>query len=379
MNTLAEIVEGQLNEFWKELSPEVGSDQPWLYAPARSGFRSWSWKEIMAEAHCTAAYLMDNGTQPGDTIAVIANASPFYLVVDLALQFLGAVNLTLPMDISQTDLTTVWKSNPFSWLFIEDTNTFQRLNQATHLKQELREIILNSDDVDELAPDKLATFPSIVTQGKVPWREHSDMLKTRKNAIKPTMTYALIYQEKQPLLPVSYEQLIRETEQAEKAISGATGNDHLACLVRPERLLARTQGLLAPMRRKVPVWCMDWKNLDQKSMREIKPKFMVLTPGGLQRLYKEVPSSFLPKPETAGKTLTKAKKIYEKRDAAIAEGKKPSLINNWKYRGLKQGVFSNVRKKLGGKLTHFLLDEGTLPQESADFFRHAGFTFISRS
>lgn len=374
MAVASKSAEKSVKAFWEKLSPVSQSEKPWLNFFYAEKFMEFSYKDLLAQANCTAAFLLHEGIQKGDAIVIISSASPFYFVLDLALQYIGAVNISLPEHTETLRVGEIIKKHEAKYVFVEKPDIFLNYGQLAAYKNLVHGLVLCSEDVEDMDPDKLITFESLVNRGKSAWRENAEGLRDRKDSVLLSDTYSMLYSqvdERYFLDKVTFEDLVRKVGEAEE-IAETRKLGSIASVMAPYRLIFRTESLFAPMIRRSPVYLLPVEVMAPGVMNQITVSALVADAKSIKELYEMIPQKFMGQNSSAHRTLNAAAIIYKKLDAAKNEGKKPPIMVRLRYSWIQKTLFRYIRKQLGGKMVTMLMGFGELEPKITDFFRHLG-------
>lgn len=360
--------EKRLLEYWSELIPQKGAERPWLFFESQGKRTPFTWKDVRAQAHCIAAYLMDKGLKPGEAVGIIASSSPLYLVVDLALQFLGSVNITLPEDIDLKELKKVATEYDFGFFFLDNVDTFMRLEQLKFLKPHLKEVVLQVEDAEGLAPEKLVTFDRVITLGKVPWREQLAELNERKQAINPDEA---VYSIPQTQKMVTFSQMMATTSKSAQLLQ-ENGITTLMSLHAPTSLVHRSFAYFAPMKLQLQSWCHPGAGFSFDLFKEVQPEVVVLSPRLLDAVYSQIETFCNESGGALRRGWAQCHKVREKRDKFLKEGQKVPMFTRMAFNNLKRGFFGKIRKLFGGKVKFLIVEKGDLTPSTQAFFTDMG-------
>ena len=125
MTTVSSLTESRIQEFWNGFMPKGEAQNPILWHRHRDSWRAVSYKDLNAQANCVAAFLMARGLKKGDAVAAMARQSVDHIVLDLALQFLGAVQVSLPLDTSLKALNRLMDEYQFRFIYYGKAAIFQ--------------------------------------------------------------------------------------------------------------------------------------------------------------------------------------------------------------------------------------------------------------
>lgn len=367
-----------VKSFWDKLTPTSHSEKIWLNFFYSEKFLEFSYKDLLAQANCTAAFLLRQGIQKGDSIIVISGPSPFYFVVDLALQYIGAVNISLPEHTDTLRIGEIIKQHKVKYVFVEKPDHFLAHGQLSAYKPLVNGLILCSEEVEDLDPDKLITFESLVNRGKSDWRENADALRNRKDEVFLSDTYSLMYSEVEEryfLTPLTFQGLVQKVSEADE-IAQKRNLGAIASVMAPYRLIFRTESLFAPMMRRSPVYLMPLDLMAPGVMNQIGVSALIADAKSIHEFYEMIPQKFMGQNSSAHRTLAAAAQIYRKWDAAKHEGKKPPLFVRLRYAWSQKTLFRYIRKQLGGKMVALLCGFGELDIRTQDFFRHLGLEIV---
>lgn len=369
-----ELVDTAVQNFWSRILPAEGAEKQWLHVPAGKQYAHATYRDINAQAHCVAAYLMRKGVRKGDVVGIIADQGPFYLAVDLGLQFLGAVNLTLPENVTLDSLLTLAEKPGMQFIFIQKESVFLALDQLREVKPLLREIILHTEEVESLEPEAIVTWDVIVNHGKVAWREYADQLRVMKSSVVPTDVYALqLRKEFNKLDSISFSDFLRDLDEA-LAWYSANGCKNILSMQFPWSRMERSYGLFGPLLLGVQVWCLPPGTSDLSArIRTIAPDGAVTSPESLARIQQELVMTHLSAEGQPRKNLMRAMQICDRRLRFLSEGKKVPLITRLQYWWLGKTLFKRIRGILGGRLKDIICDAGPVDSMTFAFFRNAGF------
>ncbi len=145
-----------------------------------SQWKSISSKEFVHSVHALASAFQKRGVSKGTSVAIISDSSPFWLIVDYALQCLGAVSVPIFANISSENLSFELEDAQIEYTYIASQEKYDQI--AGHLESmklvllkdvqadgkniERWDSFLREDttyDKPDISPDDLATI--IYTSG----------------------------------------------------------------------------------------------------------------------------------------------------------------------------------------------------------------------
>ncbi len=361
----------RIQDIWSQLNPRGKADQPCLYSWKKGRFQPVSFKDLNAQAHCAAGYLMSKGLQPGQTVALLAAPSFSGIVMDLAVQLLGGVGLHLPQDLELADVTRAVREHKAQFIFVGDHENYLRLGQLETLKPDVKGLFLDTEDAEGLSAEKLVTFDIMVMRGKAVWREEVQELNARKEAVELDQVYGLFAHNPKNRLqfaPVRFRRFLTHLKEAHERLAQETAP--VVATLTPDRYLQHVHGSIAPLSFHRGLYLLRPEEMDTQVALDAKPAWMVALPKDIELLYDRIPAHFLQKPDD--KSLEKAQAILDIREAAEKEGKKAPFGKRIQYKTHNQSLYKQVRKRLGGQLTHLLSDHDQPNRPTTRFFQECG-------
>jgi len=93
-------------------------------------WKSISSKEFVYMVRCLASSFEKAGVQQGTSVAIISDSSPFWLIVDYALQCLGAVSIPIFANISSSNLSFELEDAEIKYVYIASQEKFDQIESS---------------------------------------------------------------------------------------------------------------------------------------------------------------------------------------------------------------------------------------------------------
>ena len=258
---------GTIQQFWRGLLPTGRADQPCLFTRYKEQFRPCSFKDLNAQAHCAASFLMDRGLLKGQTVGLLSPPHLSSIVFDLALQFVGAIGVHLPADLTLEEIEALATEHKFQFLFVGNHQTYQHYQEFNSLKPQLKGLFLETEDAEGLSPEKLITFDIMVLRGKVVWREQMEMVNDMKSAVNARDIYAMFPDAssgKGEMTHVTYEKVLKDLNQARQSL---TDQSNVLSMTSDDRYLHHIAGTFAPIVSQNPLYLINPEASTLKSLQ----------------------------------------------------------------------------------------------------------------
>lgn len=383
--TIVSSLQGtRVQEFWKGFLPTEQAQNPILWhrkkAHPTSTTTTWhpaSYKDLNAQAHCAAAFFMARGLRKGDTVAILSRQGFDCVVLDIALQFIGAVNLSLPHDSSLSEVTKACDNHNFRFIYYSDVNTYQSHKQLEVLKPRLKNVLISGEDVDDIDPDKVVTFDRVIGLGKIDWREETQQLIDLKAAVLPTDLYAMSYNKKKGIFDekMTFNTMIDEVTKSENQYTEAKISLVLSALT-PDRLHQKLSGIYPALRLRTKIYLLPAEKLEREHFAELRPHALLTDVSGVEHLFESLPA-YVGEGPAVEKAFSKAHAIVARRDEALAQGKKNPFMNRMRYRSGNRKLYRKVLGQLGGQLKTILCEAGSPAADATLFFSECGINIVS--
>lgn len=192
MNAFALAEATTLPAMWDQLYRHVSPEA--VVAEVLQGERvvTLTYKELNARAHCLAAYLLAKGLRAGDRVALIADAHPQLLPLDLAIQLAGGISVVIGGAQRAPRVRALLDAAQPRVVLVAALDTYRQLQHAidgyaAHGGDPLSpasEVIVAAASGDELVEaDRATHLERAIELGKVSWREQTEHLRGAKAAV----------------------------------------------------------------------------------------------------------------------------------------------------------------------------------------------------
>jgi len=93
-------------------------------------WKTYSTKEVINLANELSAGLLANGIEPGDKVSIIANNRPEWVIADLAILQIGAINVPVYPTISDREYAFIFNDSEVKMVFVSDEELLEKAKQA---------------------------------------------------------------------------------------------------------------------------------------------------------------------------------------------------------------------------------------------------------
>src|SRR5437016_2792044 len=92
-------------------------------------YRDLRWDEYRDQITACAAALVQHGIQPGDRVAILAENRHEWLVADMAILSIGAVNVPLHAPLSPAQVKFQLDDAGVRWIFVSNFSQYAKIEQ----------------------------------------------------------------------------------------------------------------------------------------------------------------------------------------------------------------------------------------------------------
>lgn len=312
---------------------------------------SLSSKDFVNMVHLLASAFNARGVKQGTCVAIISDSSPFWLIVDYALQSLGAVSVPIFANISSENLNYELQDAEIRYVYISSQEKFDQLEPY-------------------LADMELVLVKDVIASGKNTIEFDSFLAKKIdyvKPEIKPDDLATIIYTSGSTGTPkgveLSHKNLISQIKDTEKCVE--LKPDFKALSFLPLAHIFERMVMSCYLSAGLSVFFVnDVKNVGDL-LKEIKPDIMTVVPRLLDKIYTKMHENVA---SAKGiKRLIASAAFYR------ANQKDPnSKSENFIDRLFKKLVYTKLVDALGGELKYLITGGAPLSLPVYRFFHNIG-------
>ncbi len=319
-------------------------------------WKSYSTQDVIDEANKLSAGLIKKGIQPGDKVALVSFNRPEWIIVDMAIEQIGAINVPLYPNITVKDYNYTIEQSGTKLAFVGNQDLFEKVKEATK---------------DIPAFENIFCFDNL--DGIPNWKEvqsdyesEASEIEKRKAAVNPDDLATIIYTSGTTGFPkgvmLTHHNILSNSEgvaeRFEVIESGYRALSFLPLCHIFERTASYTH-----MRLGVEVYFTSIENIGE-AMKEIQPHYFATVPRLLEKVYDKIVKK--------GYDLKGIKKSLFFWALKLGEKYDPNVDNGWWYNkqlGLANKIiFSKWREALGGNILFIISGAAALQPRLARVF-----------
>ncbi|HEX6982528.1 MAG TPA: AMP-dependent synthetase/ligase [Balneolaceae bacterium] len=338
-------------------------------------YKTISWNQVSDDVYSLAAYLIKNGVEPGDRVAILSENRYEWAVVDLALQLIGAINVSLYTSLPAGQCEYILQDSGAKIFFVSTGIQLKKAREVFGNCENLQKVIAFDEPKVEsyLEDDYVELFEKTMAEGLKEFPNFEKEIHKRSRAVSPEDVATLIYTSgttgKPKGVMLTHRNIVSNIKAAHQQIN-ITQDDRCLSFLPLCHSFERTAGYYAMAAGGAEIYYAESVDTVAKNMTEASPTIIMSVPRLFEKIYNLISKSV--EEGTAVK-----QKIFE---WAIGVGQKYSegkrgLVSLQKAIADKL-IFDKLKERTGGRIRFFVSGGAALPAEIGQFFMGAGLHII---
>ena len=334
-------------------------------------YKEVTWDKFYDDTLSLAAYYVEFGIKPGDRIAILSENRYEWAVMDMALQIVGAINVSLYATLPPGQCSYIINDSGSRLFFV---STGIQLKKAVEIFEEckdLTQVVAFDTPQNErlLDHDFVRKFESVLAEGAKLVDKHLPEIKKRTKALKPTDLSTLIYTSGttgQPKGVMLTHDNICSNIKAAHMVLEIDDSDRTLSFLPLCHSFERTGGYYAILAGGGEIFYAESIDTVSKNLLEARPTIVVSVP----RLFEKILNLVKKSVEDAGGTKKAIFNWATSVGDKYAKGQR-GLVS-LQHKIADKLVFSKLRERFGGRVNLFVSGGAALPAEVGNFFAAAG-------
>lgn len=338
-------------------------------------YKTITWSEVRDDVTAVASYLLQQDVQKGDRVAILSENRYEWAVVDLAIQSVGAINVSVYTTLPAAQCEYILKNSESKIFFVSTGIQLKKAIEVFDNCEDLKQVIAFDEPKvqDYIEKEYVKLFDTICTAGIKAEPQQSEKLKSRKKNIKPEDVATLIYTSGTTGKPkgamLTQRNIVSNVKAAHEAISIGDSDRCLSFLPLCHSF-ERTGGYYAMIAGGAEIYYAESVDTVARNMLEAHPTIVVSVPRLFEKIYNLVKKNVEEGSAIQQSIFNWALNVGEK----YWHGKR-GLVSIQKAIADKL-VFSKLHDRTGGNIHFFVSGGAALPAEIGTFFMSAGLNII---
>ena len=367
-----------LTDLYKNLSKTNTGTQKTAFAfkpSSNTDYKQIGWDKVTSDVDAVAAYLVDRGLEKGDRVALLSENRYEWAIVDMAIQLLGGVNVslytTLPVDQCQYIIEDSGSIFFFASTGIQIKKAAKILEKLSHLKEVIAFEKPRSGDY--LEHDNISLFEEVISIGNSLLEEHRSRIDTMAEEVNADDLATLIYTSGTTGKPkgamLTHKNLVSNIKACHQHIDVGSSDRCLSFLPLCHAF-ERTAGYYAMLSGGAEIYYAESVDTVARNMTEAYPTLIISVPRLFEKIYnlvmKNIESGTDLKQSIFNWGLNVGKDYADGvRGVTTLQKKLADKI-----------VFDKLKQRTGGRVRFFVSGGAALSPKIGQFFKSAGFHIL---
>jgi len=372
MKTIPQLFEGSVAKY---------PDNVLVWEKENGQYKGISFTEIKEHVYRLAAGLMTLGVEKGDRVALLSEGSSEWLISELAILYLGAINIPLSVKINEpNELSFRIKHAECRWIICSE----RQADKIRNIKQKIPKagtfiIIGHANTLDKTEK----SYRDVYDSGEKLLPELKEKLIGIWQAVKPDDLANISYTSGTTADPkgimLSHRNYTANVEQANTLMN--VTEDFVTLLILPwDHSFAHTVGLYTLIKQgasmavvEVGKTLMETLRNIPKNIKEVKPTFLLSVPALSKNFRKNIEAGIRAKGKVTEKLFGQAlKTAYTYNGIGWDKGKGWRRVLKPLVQLYDKILFSKIREGFGGRLQFFVGGGALLDIDLQRFFYAIG-------
>lgn len=322
-----------------------------------------------------AAWLLAMGAEPGDRIAILSENRYEWVVVDLAIQLIGCVNVALYTTLPAGQCEYIMNDSESKILFVSTGIQLKKAVEIFDRCKTLKHVIAFDEPkaAENAGKEYVTLADTALAEGARLLDTHEKAIEERSANVKPENLCTLIYTSGTTGKPkgamLTHRNIVSNMKAAHQDVY-IDGNDRCLSFLPLSHAFERTAGYYAMIAGGAEIYYAQSVDTVAKNMLECSPTIVVSVPRLFERIY-----SLVTKNAEQGGIIAQTifnwamnvGKRYWEGERGLVALQKPLA---------DRLVFNKLKERTGGNIRFFVSGGAALPAEIGTFFMSAGLNIL---
>ncbi|MCW9706690.1 AMP-dependent synthetase/ligase [Fodinibius salsisoli] len=333
------------------------------------------WDEVYDDVQTMAAYLIKHGVEAGDRVALLSENRYEWSIVDLALQLIGGVNVSLYTSLPAKQCEYILQNSGAKLFFVSTGIQLKKAQKVFDNCEELKQVIaFDEPNVERYLDDPYVTlFEKVMAEGLKLVPELEEEIQRRSQVVAPEDLATLVYTSGTTGKPkgamLTHRNIVSNVKAAHQMID-IYDEDRCLSFLPLCHSFERTAGYYAMMAGGAEIYYAESVDTVAKNMTEARPTILISVPRLFEKIYNLVTKSIDEGTAIKQKIFEWAQSVGQK----YAAGQR-GLVSLQKKLADKL-VFDKLKERTGGRIRFFVSGGAALPPKIGEFFMGAGLNIL---
>lgn len=333
------------------------------------------WDRVTDDVHSLAAYMIEKGIEHGDRVAILSENRYEWAAVDLAIQLIGAINVSLYTTLPPNQCEFILTDSDSKLFFVSTGIQLKKAIEVYDNCEYLTELVaFDTPKIEKfMQQEYVKLFENILDEGAKLYPKHKETIHKRSLKVTPDDISTLIYTSGTTGRPkgamLTHNNIVSNVKSATKHIYW-DDKDRVLSFLPLCHSFERTGGYYAILSSGAEIYYAESVDTVSKNMPEVKPTVMISVPRLFEKIYNLIIKSVEEGSDTKKKIFSWAVDVGRR----YSDGER-GLISIQKIVADRL-VFDKLKQRTGGHIRIFVSGGAALPPDIDMFFRSAGLTIL---
>lgn len=340
-----------------------------------SEYKNITWDTVKDDVNALASYLMDEGVEKGDRIAILSENRYEWAVTDLAILMTGAVNVSIYSTLPASQCEYILQDSGAKIFFVSTGIQLKKAVEIFDRCPKLKSIIAYDQPKvkKNLSEKYIKLYDTAYREGLKAETIFAQELKKRAFQAKPEEVATLVYTSGTTGKPkgamLTHRNIVSNVKAIHDVVS-ITENDRCLSFLPLCHTFERTAGYYAAMAGGVDIYYAESVDTVAKNMIEARPTIVVSVPRLFEKIYNLVHKNVQDGSAIQQAIFNWALRVGEK----YWHGKR-GFVSMQKAIA-DRIVFNKLKERTGGRIRFFVSGGAALPAGIGTFFMSAGLNIL---
>ncbi len=351
--------------------------RPVLMHKVEGEYRGISYRELRTKVVQAAGGLAALGVQRGDRVALISENRPEWVVCDIAMMYLGAVNVSIYPSLAPKQIGYILADAECSHVIASNQLQLRKILSILPALSSIRNIILLTEKGFE-EDSRVIPFARLMESGDRFLQERPDFFREAQRAAKPDDLITLIYTSGTTGHPrgvmLTHGNLASNVRASADCIP-FTSDDRVLSFLPLCHSYERMAGYYTALACGATIAYAEGIETVRDNLLEINPTIVTTVPRLFERMYTSVIKQISEGPFLQRKAfswMVHSGKAYRR----AQKNRRINIFLSLAQRIADALVFKKIRARTGGKIRFFVSGGAPLSPALGEFFEAAGIRII---
>jgi long-chain acyl-CoA synthetase len=348
-------------------------DHPYLMEKVDGAWKEITYREALERIDEIASFLLHEGIQKGDRIALILENGPDYYYLDQAMQKIGAVNVSIYPTLTPEETAFVLNDSGSVMLVVGNNFLLRKFKKIENECPAVRKVIMNLDVAED---DKYIRYTTMLAKGAELLPLKKEALEKAFQAVGPDDISTFIYTSGTTGTPkgamLSHYNFMSNCYDALELCPALTKDDLYLSFLPLSHVYERMGTYFLSSYSGARVAFAESVDKVPQNIGEVRPTVMACVPRVLERVHDRVINTATQKGGVSASIFKWSIAVGAQARQAREQGRKTGPALGLKYKLADKLVFGKIKNRLGGRMRMMISGGGALPQHVGEFFGNIG-------